>query len=225
MKGGRAPRLKQRVKAMLNRKTALELVGAGETVANTARQLGITVQSVRRLLRQALATESLFPASLTPERIAELRQLEGEKLTFVWQKLHESFEATPAEQGTARARLAEASARVSERLAAMFGLNAPVKVIEQQLRVSYEKTESKITISFDRSPIEALARVPVPGLTITAGAELKGQTPLPALEPGAVSRAGLGPPADFEPIANGEIAGGESNPAKSAVNDFREESP
>jgi predicted ATPase len=63
---------------------------------------------------------------------------------------------------------------VSEQISRLFGLHAPVKIIEQQLRVSYRKTESKIHISFDRSPIEALARQPVAGLTITANSETIG---------------------------------------------------
>lgn len=85
----RAPRLKQKIKAMLNRKTALELIGAGHTVSDAARQLGITVQSVRRLLRQGLAAESLYPSSLEPSRIAELRQIESEKLQLAWKKVAE----------------------------------------------------------------------------------------------------------------------------------------
>jgi hypothetical protein len=155
---GRAPRLKQKVKAMLNRQTALELVGAGLPVSEVARQLSITVQSVRRLLRQSLASESLFPNNLPPEKISELRQLEGEKMRHLWQRLHESLNATRPQEGMVRARLAEASVRVSERLSRLFGLDQPTRLIEESFKLSYERKDQTITLAFDQSLLNAPVR-------------------------------------------------------------------
>src|SRR5258708_32272957 len=101
----------------------------GKPITAIAEQLGITVRAVRYHLTAALETESFYPNSLTPERIAELRQLEGEKLTYIWGKLHESFEKSGAKDGAIRARWAEASTRESERLAKGAG---PTMTLEKQ---------------------------------------------------------------------------------------------
>jgi hypothetical protein len=127
--------------------------------------------------------QSTFPSTLDSGQIGALRQIEAERLTKLWQKVQSALDqilprlGTEGERsldGTAIARLVASGVAVSEQISRLFGLHAPVKIIEQQLRVSYRKTESKIHISFDRSPIEALARQPVAGLTITANSETNG---------------------------------------------------
>src|SRR5258708_30727668 len=125
----------------------------GKPITAIAEQLGITVRAVRYHLTAALETESFYPNSLTPERIAELRQLEGEKLTYIWGKLHESFEKSGAKDGAIRARLAEASTRISERLARLFGLDQPTKVVEESMRVQLLKVDGKIKVEFDREQL------------------------------------------------------------------------
>jgi hypothetical protein len=176
----RAPRLKQKVKAMLNRKTCLEMIGAGHTVADTARQLGIAVQSVRRLLRQGLASESLYPNNLEPNRIAELRQLEAEKLSTLWQKTHAALDQVQSRLGseaernmdaTAVARLIEAGTRVSERLAKLFGLDVPMKAQIEMISFNFQKTEKTVTITFDAGALEP-PKGPIPGLSVWHNGEL-----------------------------------------------------
>jgi hypothetical protein len=191
---GRPPTLKNKARSLARRQTAMQLLAKGEPITAIAEQLCVTTRQVRFYLTAALETESFYPNNLTPERTAELRQLEGEKLTYIWGKLHESFEKSQAKDGAIRARLAEASTRISERIAKLFGLDQPTRIIEDQMRISYQKTESKVVISFDRSPIEALAAIPVPGLTITAGCE--------------------------SPNRNGSVAGNESSAPESALNNF-----
>ena len=164
---GKRPHLKQKVKAMLNRQTALELIGAGLPVSEAARQLGITVQSVRRLLRQSLASESLFPNTLTPENISELRQLESEKIQLAWRKVAEAFAAANPAEGITIARLAEATAKLSERQAKMWGLEQPTRIVEESLRLQVTKSEQKITISWDPGLLAAPSE-PVPGLFIVS---------------------------------------------------------
>ena len=197
----RRPALKQKVRAMQRRKTALQLIGSGNSVADTARQLGITVQSVRRLLRQGLAAESLYPSNLEPSRIAELRQIESEKLQLAWKKVAEAFAAADPSNGTVVARLAEASAKLSERQAAMWGLNAPTRVVEESLRLSISKSDHthKVVVSWDQSLLAAPAE-PVPGLFIG------GRTAAPALADATVSTGG-----------NGQIAGEHTNAPESPL--------
>jgi hypothetical protein len=180
---GKRPHLKQKVKAMLNRQTALELIGAGLPVSEASRQLGITVQSVRRLLRQSLASESLFPNNLTADKISQLRQLESEKLQMAWRRVAEAFTAADPKNGIVIARLAEASAKLSERQAKMWGLEAPTRIVEESLRLQVTKSEQKITISWDQNQLAAPAD-PVPGLFIG------GRTPAVALDNGSGSLNG-----------------------------------
>jgi hypothetical protein len=183
----RAPRLKQKVKAMVRRRKAVDLIEAGVTVADVASQLKITAQSVRRLLRQGLKSESLFPNSHTPERIAELRQIEGEKLQFAWRKVAQSFEKTDPSNATKIAQLAMATAKLSEAQASLWGLNAPTRIIEESLRLSISKSDHthKVVVSWDQSLLAAPAE-PVPGLFIG------GRTPALALPPAAVELNGNG---------------------------------
>jgi hypothetical protein len=70
------------------------------------------------------------------------------------------------------ARLAEATARLAEQQARLWGLYQPTATVLKMLEVSYHRSEQRI--SFDRSPIAALARQPVAGLTITANSETNG---------------------------------------------------
>jgi DNA-binding transcriptional ArsR family regulator len=77
---GKHPALKQKVRSAIRRRDALDLVGKGLPITEVSQQLSLTPQSVRRHLRAALATESLFPHTLSAERVAELRTIEGEKL-------------------------------------------------------------------------------------------------------------------------------------------------
>jgi predicted transcriptional regulator len=151
---GRPPTLKNKARSLARRQTAMQLLTEGKPITAIAEQLGITVRAVRYHLTAALETESFYPNNLTPERIAELRQLEGEKLTYIWGKLHESFEKSTSKDAIVRARLAEASTRISERLAKLLGLDQPTKIVEESMRLLVSKTEHKVTVSFDRNQIK-----------------------------------------------------------------------
>src|SRR5258708_21986963 len=108
----------------------------------------------------------------------------------MWGKLTESFEESGAKDGAIRARLAEASTRVSERLAKLFGLDMPLKIQEEQFRLSVVKTDNRVQIVWDPSILKGDGR-PVEGLTIKAA---------PALLEAARLRN-----------SNGQIAEGTSN--------------
>jgi transposase len=176
-------KLSVRAKMLMRCREALRLTSEGLSQIEVSHRMGVSTDSVKRYVQRALATESTFPSTLDSGQIGALRQIEAERLTKLWQKVQSALDqilprlGTEGERsldGTAIARLVASGVAVSEQISRLFGLHAPVKIIEQQLRVSYRKTESKIHISFDRSPIEALARQPVAGLTITANSETNG---------------------------------------------------
>jgi hypothetical protein len=188
---GRPPKLKSRARAMARRQRALALLSEGKSIFEIAQTLRCTERQVRNLLAQALETQSVYPVTLTPERIGELRQIEAEKLQMAWRKVAEAFNAADPSNGNTIARLAEASARLSERQAAMWGLNAPTRVVEESLRLSISKSDHthKVMISWDQSLLAAPAE-PVPGLLINSRASAL------ALPPSAVELNGNGHSAD-----------------------------
>jgi hypothetical protein len=162
---GQRPALKQKVRSAIRRRDALALVGKGLPITEVAEQLELTTQSVRRHLRAALATESLFPHTLSAERVAELRTVEGEKLQLAWRKVAEAFGVADPKNGMVIARLAEATAKLNERQAKLWGLDQPERLIAQQFALNISKNEHKVTISWDQNMLAAPAE-PVPGLFI-----------------------------------------------------------
>jgi hypothetical protein len=174
---GKAPNLKLKVKSLLHRQEALALVGQGWPITKISQKMGIAVQSVRRLLRQALATDSLFPSSLTPERVSELRVLEAEKIVASERKVIAAQnnavsrlrDGNPVHKASAEAtviRAHEALVRSSERLARLFGLDQPVKAESLNWQVNMHQENKRIVISYDGGVVDELAKEEVPGLEI-----------------------------------------------------------
>jgi transposase len=166
-----------RAKMLMRCREALKLTSEGLSQIEVSQRMGVSTDSVKRYVQRALATESTFPSTLDSGQIGALRQIEAERLTKLWQKVQAALDqiqpriGTEGERsldGTAIARLVASGVAVSEQISRLFGLHAPVKIIEQQLRVSYQKTESKITISFDAGALEPPDE-PVPGLEIFEG--------------------------------------------------------
>src|SRR5258708_5511571 len=162
---GKAPVLKTKVKAMLRRQEALSLVGQGWPITKISEHMGTAVQSVRRLLRQALATESIFPSSLTPERVAELRVLEAERLAVSTQKvvvaqnnalrrLKADNPKVQADAETSIYRAHEALVRSSERLARLFGLDVPTESIQKVFSLQAKMIDQRVVVSFDPAQIK-----------------------------------------------------------------------
>jgi hypothetical protein len=217
---GHRPSIKLKAKALVNRQKIMELIGAGQSVMATARQVGMTVQSVRRHLRKALATESLYPGSLSAEEVAQLRQVQAEVLSNSRQKAIQTHTAvadrigTPAEKNmdaTASARLLEAVVRSIDLEAALFGTKQPTKVIEEQTRrslnVNIHQTEKGTMLTWDRSILTKRVG-PVPGLTIYEGCRTNGvASAAPSLgnDNGAVADASTNAVLD-DPGNNGNTA-------------------
>ena len=138
---------------------------------------------VRKILHKALAAESLFPSGLDSEKVAMLRQVEGERLTGLWRRTQAALETIEARlgtdcerglDGTAVARLIESGTRVCERVSRLFGLDAPTstKVIEESMRLQVNvhpaSDSDKAMLTWDRSILTNQVGA-VAGLTMFEG--------------------------------------------------------
>ncbi len=158
------PSLKQKAREMLRRREVIALFSNGHSIADIGMELRITVRMVRNQLHAFLASESLYPSSITPERVAELRQIEAEHINYLRRKLCESMEASSPQDSMVRARLAEASMRLGERLANLFGLDAgptPGVAIQNNFTISFEKQKE---IAAQRARVMPIVRAKL-GLT------------------------------------------------------------
>jgi transposase len=158
----RAPRLKQRARSLARRQTALQLLAQGKSITAIAQELDVTGKTVRNLLTQALATDSLYPSSLTSDQIAQLRQIEAEILGASRAKAIEAHAAVAARIGTpqeknmdatASARLLEAVVRAVEMESALFGTKQPLKIIEQSMRYQLTQVDARIDVHLDREQL------------------------------------------------------------------------
>ena len=140
----------------------MKLIGEGKTVIAVAAQMGVTVQRVRQLLHQALETQSLYPSSLSAEQVGQLRQLSAERVMNLLQRGHQALEVVQQRLGsdeeknmdaTAAARLMEAGGRLEERLARLFGLDQPTKVVEESMRLQITEHQGTVKVTFDESQI------------------------------------------------------------------------
>src|SRR5258707_5566985 len=160
---GRPPALKQKARSLARRQTAMQLLAKREPITAIAEQLCVTTRQVRFYLSAALDTESFYPSSLDGQQIGQLRQIEGERLTNLWHKAQLALDQIQPRLGSdgernndgiAVARLIESGSRVSERISRLFGLDQPTRIVEQQLQLRVTKTESKVTVTFDKEQLK-----------------------------------------------------------------------
>lgn len=159
---GHVPKLKIAARSLARRQEALELVGQGLPIIEVAQRMQISVQSVRNHLHKALESASLYPSSLNPEEVAQLRQVQAEVLSNSRQKAlsvqveiadRVGTDREKAGDGVASARLLEAVVRAVDLEAALFGTKQPLKVIEAQLRYQELKVDGRIKVEFDREQL------------------------------------------------------------------------
>jgi hypothetical protein len=99
-----------------------------------AAEMGICTKTVQRHMRRFLETDSKYPTNLGPEKIELMRSSEWEDLEqqqrFIVQsfmKLQPSTFAEHAKVAEIAGKNGEAYCRLSERKAAIYGLDAPTK--------------------------------------------------------------------------------------------------
>jgi transposase len=166
-------------------KRAGDLAVEKKSTAEIASIMGVGLSTARRYVAKFLATGTRFPSNLSLERVNELRVLEAEQLQQLNDKLVTAVEALEADPEVSNdrkvyvlARALSARSRSNERLAALFGLGQPVRIVEQQLQLQVRRTENRYEITFDEKKFFNQPRSPVPGL-IRGGALLDRQ---PALD-------------------------------------------
>jgi len=156
-----------KVKTALRNAKILELIADGWQLSEIAKEMNVAVETVQRRMNHALETISMYPTSLSSEKIGMLRQIEAEKVARASKKVHEGLnlamefmndtkvdiELRIAAIGTL-ARCAETICKLSDRTAKLFGLDTPTKVITESLQISLQRKEEKVTISFDASVLE-----------------------------------------------------------------------
>ena len=114
--------------------------------------MGVSTDSVQRYVRRALETESMFPSTLDSDRVAELRILEGEKLNRVWSLVSKALDVVNPHEAGKIARLAEATARLAEQQARLWGLYQPTRIVEEQMRLQVNLTRVGRQANADLGP-------------------------------------------------------------------------
>ena len=170
-------RIATKAKMLMRCREALKLVGEGLLLSEVSARMGVSTDSVQRYVRRALETESMFPSTLDSDRVAELRILEGEKLNRVWSLVSKALDVVNPHEAGKIARLAEATARLAEQQARLWGLYQPTRIVEEQMRLQVNLTRvgDKPMLTWDRSILTEPVRH-VEGLTIYEGCRNNGDT-------------------------------------------------
>jgi len=147
-------KLAVRAKMLMRCREALKLTSEGLSQVDVATRMGVSTDSVKRYVQRALLTESMFPSSLTPEKVGELRILEGEKLNRVWSLVSKALDVVDPHEAGKIARLAEAAARLTEQQARLWGLYQPTRLVEESLRVNLTKVDNRVVVHFDREQLK-----------------------------------------------------------------------
>jgi DNA-directed RNA polymerase sigma subunit (sigma70/sigma32) len=81
---GRKPTLKPRARAVARKQLALQHVAQGISMGKISEEFQMTPQRIRQYLAEALETQSIYHAALTPEKVQELRSIEMERMMMLW---------------------------------------------------------------------------------------------------------------------------------------------
>jgi hypothetical protein len=175
----------RKLRADLLRRQVLQRFSEGASTGTIAQELSIHPRTALRHLSKALEAESVFPSDLSPAAINQLRQVQSELLLRVMAKLIRRLDAMDENADIADDRKAQvhsaglkALSLANARLAEMNALNAPVKIVEQQLSLQVKRTENRYEITFDEEKFFSQSRSPVHGL-IRGGALLDRETETP----------------------------------------------
>ena len=152
--------VKRRIEKALLVKRCGELLIRKKSNREIAFELGVDIRTVQRYVADFLASGTRFPASLSPTEVNELRQLEAEALECLNQKIVTAVTALEHDPNVSLdrkvfvlARALSARARSNERLAAMFGLDQPTKVVEESMRLRITEHQGTVKVTFDESQI------------------------------------------------------------------------
>jgi predicted transcriptional regulator len=121
---GRKPTLKPRARAVARKQLALQRVAQGISMAKISEEFQVTPQRIRQYLAEALETQSIYHAALTPEKVQELRSIEMERMMMLWKNVQTTITCLRSRFGSkaeksldamAMTRMTEAGIKLSER--------------------------------------------------------------------------------------------------------------
>src|SRR5260221_152214 len=148
------------VDAMINALAAWKFKNQGLSYPEIAARMDVSLKTVRRHIDRILPAASTFATELTPEEINKARQSESEILYSARGKVIRRMSAVEEDPKTSEADKLFAMAAglralsvANKRLAAMNALDAPVKIVEEQHRLSLSvvKTDNRVQIVWDPS--------------------------------------------------------------------------
>ena len=159
----RGSNLRAKEDELINRHKYWKLRLAGHSDMAISLALGVSTKTVTRIRQRGFQSLSTYPDTLTAEEVSAIRKYQAEIVSVTRQQAM-SVQATiaarvgtdreKASDGLASARLLEAVTRATDLEAALFGTKQPLKIIEQQLRLQVTKTESKVTVTFDKEQLK-----------------------------------------------------------------------
>ncbi|MBV8967567.1 MAG: hypothetical protein JO331_00705 [Verrucomicrobia bacterium] len=148
-----------------------------ENRSNTeiADELKVSLNTAQHYVKEFLETHSRFPSDRTQEQVNAMRQMEAMALEWWNAQLKKEAEKVIADPDMAHDRKLAALSRASmarkannERLCLMYGIDEPMRIIEESMRLSHHKTEQTIKFSFDPGLLQPSPE-PIPGLHIGGG--------------------------------------------------------
>jgi hypothetical protein len=93
-------------------------------MAKISEEFQVTPQRIRQYLAEALETQSIYHAALTPEKVQELRSIEMERMMMLWKNVQTTITCLRSRFGSkaeksldamAMTRMTEAGIKLSER--------------------------------------------------------------------------------------------------------------
>jgi hypothetical protein len=173
-------RTEEKCRGVARRKQISELLLVGHSYAEIAEKVSISPKQVRLHALRIIASESKYPSDLTPPQVSHLRSVESERLDKLDVKLanamdaavRDSVEAPTAEERSLATNAAASAHRAlvgsSEARARLLGLNVPTKTSVEMWQFSMKRSEQKIVISFDASPLLGEPQA-IEGMTMFSG--------------------------------------------------------
>ena len=163
---------------MDNQQRAWKLSVAGCSKHQIAEQLGVSGRTIQRYIDRQLTANSSFPSDLEPAEVNKVRQVQSEILLSAMGKVIRQMHRVEADENASQtdklfalSAATRALGAANARLARMNALDAPVKIVEESMRllqVNVTRSEKGPILTWDRS-ILAKPVGPVPGLTIYEG--------------------------------------------------------
>jgi hypothetical protein len=149
-----------KARALDNQSKAWDLSVRGYSMHQIADELLCSTKTVGRYIAREAERRATFPSDLSSEETTKTRQVQSELLLGGMAKLIRQMDAveadpktSPADKTFAIAAGLRALSGANKRLAAMNGLDVPLRIQEESLRIQLTKVDGHIKVEFDRSAL------------------------------------------------------------------------